>query len=445
MAYIALGAAVAWLSQRFAWQRWTMLVLTVPVAVVVNIGRLTVLGLLSLRWPSLAQGQAHIFIGTLMLIPALLLLLLIGWVLDHLVIHDAAEAPQAPAPASPGGQGDRVVLTRWLMAGVSGLVLAALLGVCYLLGMTILRPQDMFGGRLSAGLAEGLLIASAVLVVPAALLAARSVRGDLAGGLAGRSGALGLVTGILLICVLGINAVVAANKWVTFKLPVPLRHEFVEIPADVGPWRRTADFPFNAEEREMLGPWAVNWLYQRSDRADLPPAGLHLTYYTGIVDTVPHVPERCELAGGAVEQDRRTVILHLGGPGYHHLAADPAGTWYAPSQLARGDIAIPQTAIRVTVSEFTSKENQRYCVVYFFVANGGYFANPDEVRANGFNPRDRYNYYCKVQMRLFYTGGDWAGVAYQASQLLSSMMPEVLACLPDWDQVVKGPVPRARR
>jgi exosortase/archaeosortase family protein len=440
MAYVALGAAVAWLSPRPTWQKWTMLALTVPVAVLVNIGRLTVLGLLSLRWPSLAEGQAHIFIGMLMLIPALLLLLLVGWVLDHVLIRDSAARPaapaQVPAPAAP----DTVVLRRWLAGGAGGLILAGLLGLCYLLAMTVLRPQDMFQGRLSPGWARGLLAAAAVLAVPAILLARRTFRTDSARGLAGRSGALGLATGILLTCVLGIHIVVAANNWVLFKLPVPLRHEFVQIPANLGPWHRTHDFPFSPEERDLLGPWAVNWLYERTDGTDSPPAGLHLTYYTGIVDTVPHVPERCELAGGATEMDRTLVTLRLGGPGYHPRPQDPAATMYAPSKLAGGSIPVPQTAIQATVSQFVSKENQHYCVIYFFVANGGYFANPDQVRAKGFDPRDRYNYYCKVQMKLL-TGGDTAAATAQASEFLSAVMPEDLACLPDWDQVGRGPGP----
>ena len=438
MAYIALGLAVAWLSQRTAWQRWVMAAMTIPVAIVINIGRVTTLGLLSLRWPALTQGQAHIFIGMLMLIPALLLLLAIGWVLDHMVIREGAAA--GPLPLPPAAGPDPVILPRWFLGAASGLALAGLLGGCYLLAMTIMRPQDMFQGRLSQGLAVGLLLAAAAALIPAIWFTWRALRRDNAQGLAGRSGTLGVATGILLACVLGSDRVLAANGLVIFKLAVPLRHEFVEIPATVGHWKRIADIPFGEEEREMLGPSAVNWVYARTEHPDAGAAVFHLTYYTGMVDTVPHVPERCELAGGAKELRRQTVTLHLAGPGYHHVTGPAGDKVYVPSGLSGGNVLVPDTDIPATVCAFADSNNQTYCVLYFFVANGEYFANPDAVRANGFKPTDRYNYYSKVQIRLL--TGDVETARVQASELLSIMMPEVLACLPDWDQVSAGLWPR---
>ena len=41
---------------------------------------------------------------------------------------------------------------------------------------------------------------------------------------------------------------------------------------------------------------------------------LHIAYYTGTPDTVPHVPERCDTAGGATAIDKTTVPLQLSGP-----------------------------------------------------------------------------------------------------------------------------------
>ena len=93
VAFFALGAATALLACRSWWQRIGLVLLAVPVAIILNIGRVATLGLISLGNANLAQGQAHMFIGTLLLIPGLLMYLGLVWVLNHMV----AEARPAPA------------------------------------------------------------------------------------------------------------------------------------------------------------------------------------------------------------------------------------------------------------------------------------------------------------------------------------------------------------
>jgi exosortase len=85
IAFFALAGATALLACRYWWQRIALLLLAAPVAILVNIGRVAVLGLLSLANPNLAAGQAHMFIGELLLIPGLLLFLLVVWVLRRAV------------------------------------------------------------------------------------------------------------------------------------------------------------------------------------------------------------------------------------------------------------------------------------------------------------------------------------------------------------------------
>jgi exosortase/archaeosortase family protein len=55
------------------------------VAVFNNVLRVAVLGLLSLKWPSLAVGQAHMLIGTVLLALGLGMFLGIQWVLNRIV------------------------------------------------------------------------------------------------------------------------------------------------------------------------------------------------------------------------------------------------------------------------------------------------------------------------------------------------------------------------
>ncbi|MEO0631742.1 MAG: exosortase/archaeosortase family protein, partial [Planctomycetota bacterium] len=95
VAFVALGAAVALLACQLWWQRIAVFLLAVPVALVMNIIRVAVLGLLTLGNPDLAQGEAHTLIGTLLLIPGLGLFLLIVWALNKVVDLPDATASRA--------------------------------------------------------------------------------------------------------------------------------------------------------------------------------------------------------------------------------------------------------------------------------------------------------------------------------------------------------------
>lgn len=70
VAFVALAVAVAFLSCRQWWQRVMIVLLSIPVAVFMNVLRVGILGLLTIEDPELSVGGAHSFIGTLLLIPA---------------------------------------------------------------------------------------------------------------------------------------------------------------------------------------------------------------------------------------------------------------------------------------------------------------------------------------------------------------------------------------
>lgn len=88
VAFIALAAAVVIFSCKYWWQRIAVMLVAVPVALLMNVVRVVVLGLASLYDPELAHGEAHTFIGTLLLLPALGLFMLCVWVTDQLVKHE---------------------------------------------------------------------------------------------------------------------------------------------------------------------------------------------------------------------------------------------------------------------------------------------------------------------------------------------------------------------
>ncbi|MCC6678409.1 MAG: exosortase [Phycisphaerales bacterium] len=94
IAFVALGAAVALISCREWWQRAALLVMAVPVALLMNIIRVALLGVLSLIDPGLAEGDAHMLIGTLLLIPGLGLFMAVVWSLNRMM------GPAGPAPGA---------------------------------------------------------------------------------------------------------------------------------------------------------------------------------------------------------------------------------------------------------------------------------------------------------------------------------------------------------
>lgn len=92
ISFVALAGAVTLVASRRWWQRIAVMLCSIPVAVGVNVGRVALLGILSLVNPDLASGQAHTFIGTLWLIPGFFLFLLIVWSLNRVVQDDEAGA-----------------------------------------------------------------------------------------------------------------------------------------------------------------------------------------------------------------------------------------------------------------------------------------------------------------------------------------------------------------
>jgi exosortase len=89
IAFVALGAAVAIFSCKHWWQRVALILLASPVAVFNNILRVAVLGLLSLKWPNLTVGDAHMLIGTALLVLGLGIFMGIQWVLNRIVVEPA--------------------------------------------------------------------------------------------------------------------------------------------------------------------------------------------------------------------------------------------------------------------------------------------------------------------------------------------------------------------
>lgn len=455
MAFIALGVAITFMTPRPWWQRLIMLAATVPIAVLVNVGRVTTLGILyALVDKDLAAGDVHLFIGMLMLVPAAGLCWLLGWTLDRMIIHDedpphhdAAALPPAAAPAlhdrDSGAATTATDLDHGrLLAGLgAGVLLAAIGGLIYSLGWGIYQPRRIFGEWFNPVWAIPALAVAALVLAAMLVLIGRLTRDERSSRDTGTPWtAIGTLGGVLLTATIGLGAMVQAAELVLIKEAIPLRLRLQQLPQEIGTWEMVREHPpLAADIVKTLGTdQYVVRDYQDTSWPSGKPGGyltLHVAYYTGTPDTVPHVPDRCFVAGGIPPRGTLARALLLQGDAYQP-AAD--GLWIAQSALALRHAQhpphLPQLELPSTIFTFGDPNDptRDSNVLYFFVANGRFLSSPNEVRAFGLSPRDRYGYHCKVEVQLIGVGDPYEA-AERAQAFLSRMMPEIMSCLPDWE------------
>jgi len=92
MAFLALGVIFAYIEARPVWQRITLVLIIIPVAIFVNVLRVIITALMFV-WdkPELGSDFMHTFTGMLMLIPAGLIMACIWWLLKKIYVTDDEE------------------------------------------------------------------------------------------------------------------------------------------------------------------------------------------------------------------------------------------------------------------------------------------------------------------------------------------------------------------
>ncbi len=476
MAFVALGVALAFLWDRAWWQRLIMIAMAIPIALAVNIARVTALGLIYLVDKRYAQGDFHIFVGMLMLIPAAGLFLLLGWVLDRIVIRDEADREPEPRPVAPhrAGPTGRATPGRIAVFVAAGLALAVVGGALYAASFAWLPPLSMawFFGRVPGLNAFADVPLPVAPLVPAALgLVAvvawrrwskrrrNTTPPPPAGGAANRfalGSIIALACGLLLGSTLGMQAVVAWQGAVLLKKEVDLRHPLTLLPLDKAGWTFLRDDVLSPEVVDALGTEQyLSRLYEDTSIPEGQPGRIvrvHIAYYTGLVDTVPHVPDRCFVAGGMVNQGVTGVALDIDAPGQYPnpdglgvvapaVLANPLGATADPDA---GTLAvIPDPLIDATRFTFLpGPAAPPSHVIYFFAANGKYLSSPNAVRLQGFDITDKHSYYCKIEVMVV-GEADPDSMRKRTEAFLDVFLPEIMAALPDWHDVQAGRWPRS--
>jgi len=111
MTFISVAAAVAFLSARPLWEKLIIVVSAIPIAIFCNVARIAGQGLLD-HYVSqqLSENFAHEFVGLVMLVPAFVLILAVGWMLDQIFVEEATETA-APATLLRRGAAPRPAAT----------------------------------------------------------------------------------------------------------------------------------------------------------------------------------------------------------------------------------------------------------------------------------------------------------------------------------------------
>jgi hypothetical protein len=267
----------------------------------------------------------------------------------------------------------------------------------------------------------------------------------------------------LLVSAGALPAALSALKIRVIKKPIEAELKLNALPAETASWKFVGvDKPYSAEIEETLGTKNyINRLYVEKNPADpsRPRAvELHLAYYTGQVDTVPHVPERCMVGGGmAIASAPVFVELELDRSGWVEDTAatelvrsgmDASATIYTarlgPMSRAPGvRVRLPRRPedISLLTTKFREpRSGQEMHAGYFFIANGGIARTAEAVRGLAFDRRSEYAYYLKVQVTSMQARTP-EELGAKAQELLSELLPDIMLCVPDWVEVQRGTYP----
>lgn len=253
----------------------------------------------------------------------------------------------------------------------------------------------------------------------------------------------------LLVCGVGFQFAVDALKVYLRKEPVELRETFATLSRTVGDWTAYGeDEQFDKALLEELG--TTNTIGRNYALNGNPRDGLlnvHIAYYTGMIDAVPHVPDRCFVASGMEPVTLSDVFP---------LTVDTT-SWRqdsGPVNVATGQrynlaqhrdaftnrlesVPMPVGDLKIRMTEFLRKDKPeiKWFGGYFFIANGRTTANPRDIRMLAFMPSERYAYYCKVQIVFASANATSDDYLRLTSDFLSSFLPDLMMRLPDWRQV----------
>lgn len=251
---------------------------------------------------------------------------------------------------------------------------------------------------------------------------------------------------------IGLSQVIKSMGYHLTKLPIYPKgdEKFHTFPDQFPSWKQVGrDAELSKEMIEELGTDnTISRVYVETN----PPAGreprsvqIHVAYYTGMIDTVPHVPERCLVGSGWLKGDvTSTVPVPLN---MQRLVEEPldeakhktAHVYKALATSPPGRVRLPFGAddLHLTVTPFKFSSERALYAGYFFIANGGVVASSNQVRLLAFKLDQRYAFYCKIQFSSTdVNSAEELGTL--AGQMLDEMFGDIMRRVPDWVEVQEG-------
>ena len=273
-----------------------------------------------------------------------------------------------------------------------------------------------------------------------------------------RSGIAAFVIACLTLAISAISIRVVAEQ-----LNVHLRKESIQprlaiasLPPQLGSWHKVGEDVVLSEEMiESLGSGQfLTRTYALDGNAASSRLTLHVVYYTGQIDAVPHVPDRCFVAGGYESQMAvpENIDLNIDQSEWVLLDESPKELGHVYPQIQRPHpVTSDQETIRLPLGDFQLRTSEfrhpdmgetPIFAGYFFLANGQVAVTPGDVHRFAFDLSSKYSYYCKVQITAVLKQGENKEIfVSRATDFLEDLLPHLMRCLPDWFEVETGKYP----
>jgi exosortase len=377
VAFIALAGAVALLSANEWWKRITLLLLSIPVALLMNIVRVAVLGLATLGDADLAQGEAHTLIGTLLLVPGLGLFLAVGWALEKI----------APAIKPEKTSKKPVPMRLELKRSATAILLVVLFGSALGMGWAI----SYYKYHLDK--------------LPIYAPGNRSVA----------------------------TLPVETESWVQVGTDKIMSAEVLEELGTSNYLSRTyrQKNPPEGSEPQVLELHAAYYTDQIDTVPHVPErcfVGAGMTPTGGSVEILLETDQGKWSKDEAASTESATIYT------------DRTSTRWSDGRGKRVRLPQGIENARLRTSEYHNPGGRSLYAGYFFIANGGVASSAEQVRMLAFNLENDYAFYLKVQFTTA-TAASREEFVGASSDLLSEVLADIMLCAPDWVEVQAGRYP----
>ena len=246
-----------------------------------------------------------------------------------------------------------------------------------------------------------------------------------------------VVVGLIVFSRIGMSFAMDALNIHLKKEAVPIRRGLADVPRVLGEWEAVGDDQRLSEEFiEELG--TDQFLTRSYEHADGRYLQLHMAYYTGMIDAVPHVPDRCLVATGGfdLEQLPENIPLGILPPEWKKIDEN----WFQvgikdPLTGRLSDVFVPTGELDLRTSSFVRSDQPGVVLWggYFFVANGNFAASPESVKRLAFDPTQKMAYYCKVQLvTQLKRRQDRSEFVDASREFIELVLPYLMRSLPDW-------------